>query len=66
MIEPAIAVPIHWGSLYPMHLLALGQGRRAFLDTPPAAFAAFAQQIAPEVDIRIIRPGELHLPARTA
>jgi L-ascorbate metabolism protein UlaG (beta-lactamase superfamily) len=62
LIKPSIAVPIHWGSLFPLHMLALGKGRRSFLDLPPVEFAAFAREIAPAVDVRILQPGMLHLP----
>jgi L-ascorbate metabolism protein UlaG (beta-lactamase superfamily) len=58
LIKPSLAVPIHWGALYPVPLLALGSGRRSFLHSPPREFAAFALDVAPEVDVRVLQPGE--------
>jgi L-ascorbate metabolism protein UlaG (beta-lactamase superfamily) len=60
LIKPAVAVPIHWGALYPLPLRALGSGRRSFLHSPPGEFAAFARDTAPSVDVRILQPGEFH------
>jgi L-ascorbate metabolism protein UlaG (beta-lactamase superfamily) len=62
LIRPTLAVPVHWGVFFPLPLLALGRGRRSFLDTPPHEFAALARQIIPEVEVRVVQPGELHLP----
>ncbi len=51
LLEPKVAVPIHWGSLAPLHRPA------------PTAHAAWefrrhAAEIAPAVDVRILQPGE--------
>jgi L-ascorbate metabolism protein UlaG (beta-lactamase superfamily) len=62
LIRPTLAVPVHWGSFFPLPLLALGRGRRSFLDTPPLEFAAFAREIAPDVVVRVLQPGELYVP----
>ena len=55
LLAPRMAIPIHWGRLHPIgfHLL-----RPSFLDEPPHAFARFARQLAPDVDVRIIPPGD--------
>lgn len=55
-LRPRVAIPIHWGTYSPIHLSV----RRApdFLELPPAAFAMAAEKVAPEVQIRILRPGE--------
>ena len=55
LIRPAVAVPIHWGSLFP---LALVRGRDRHLTEPPRRFAAAAALRAPDVDVRILQPGE--------
>jgi L-ascorbate metabolism protein UlaG (beta-lactamase superfamily) len=55
LIRPSVAVPIHWGSLFP---LALARGRQRHLTEPPRRFAAAAASRAPEVDVRILQPGE--------
>jgi L-ascorbate metabolism protein UlaG (beta-lactamase superfamily) len=55
MLKPRHAVPIHWGTLHPIGLQLL---RPAFLNEPPRTFARFARQLAPEVQVEIIEPGE--------
>jgi L-ascorbate metabolism protein UlaG (beta-lactamase superfamily) len=55
LLEPRVAVPIHWGTL---HRVGMARSRRALLNDPPHAFARKAAEIAPEVDVRILQPGE--------
>lgn len=55
-VAPKIAVPIHWGTYYPLHLGL--RGLPAFLDLPPAEFVAAVDEIAPDVTVRVLRPGE--------
>lgn len=54
-IAPQAAVPIHWGTLYPRHLHRVW---RRPLTEPADRFAAHARRLAPEVDVRVLRPGE--------
>ena len=54
-IAAAGVVPIHWGTLYPRHLHRVWPSP---LYEPGDRFAAFARQLAPEVDVRVLRPGE--------
>lgn len=54
-IRPNVAVPIHWGTLYPSRLHRLW---RSPLDEPGVRFARHANRIAPDVDVRVLRPGE--------
>ena len=54
-IRPAIAVPIHWGTLYPRRLHRVW---RSPLDEPGDRFARQATTIAPDVDVRVLRPGD--------
>jgi L-ascorbate metabolism protein UlaG (beta-lactamase superfamily) len=64
LIRPRIAVPIHWGVLRP---LGLGRLRPRYLTEPGADFARLAAKLAPEVDVRVVEPGEsleIHAPAR--
>ena len=56
LLRPRIAIPIHWGTYYPIHLSATG--RPAWLDTPPETFRAEAAAVAPATEVRILRPGE--------
>jgi L-ascorbate metabolism protein UlaG (beta-lactamase superfamily) len=55
MLRPRIAVPIHWGTLYPVGLASV-RGR-ALVD-PPRLFARHLAQLAPEVQARLLAPGE--------
>jgi L-ascorbate metabolism protein UlaG (beta-lactamase superfamily) len=54
LLRPALAVPIHWGTLRP-----LGVARReaSVLREPARAFAALAAAAAPDVRIAVLDPG---------
>ncbi len=54
-IAPVAAVPIHWGTLYPRHLHRVWQRP---LHEPGDMFAAHAGRLAPDIDVRVLRPGE--------
>jgi L-ascorbate metabolism protein UlaG (beta-lactamase superfamily) len=51
LLQPRVAVPIHWGTLH-----------RIGLPPPPEApateFARLAGRLAPDVEVRVLRPGE--------
>jgi L-ascorbate metabolism protein UlaG (beta-lactamase superfamily) len=53
LIQPALAIPIHWGTMR-------SPGERSAHDpcAPAAAFAAAAARVAPDVEVRILAPGE--------
>ena len=56
LLRPRVAVPIHWGTYAPVHL-----GLRrvpAFLAEPQAAFVEAASRAAPDVEVRVLAPGE--------
>jgi L-ascorbate metabolism protein UlaG (beta-lactamase superfamily) len=56
LLRPRMAVPIHWGTYRPLH-----HGLRrepAFLREPAEAFLREAAAVAPEVEVRILKPGE--------
>jgi L-ascorbate metabolism protein UlaG (beta-lactamase superfamily) len=55
ILKPRVAVPIHWGTLYPRGLRWL---RPWQLTNPPLEFARVADELAPEVDVRVLEPGE--------
>lgn len=55
LIAPQVAIPIHWGTLYP---LAIRRLTKAFLIDPPRLFREFMLRLAPQVDVRILEPGE--------
>ncbi|HEY1285358.1 MAG TPA: MBL fold metallo-hydrolase [Solirubrobacterales bacterium] len=54
-LSPRIAVPIHWGTLYPLGLSRLAPGR---LTEPPREFARWAERLSPQVEVRVLAPGE--------
>jgi L-ascorbate metabolism protein UlaG (beta-lactamase superfamily) len=56
LLRPRIAVPIHWGTYRPAHL-----GLRVlpdFLHDPATEFVRAAAAAAPDVEVRLLRPGE--------
>jgi L-ascorbate metabolism protein UlaG (beta-lactamase superfamily) len=53
-LAPKVAVPIHWGTYRPFHRRASA----GFLTEPAKAFARAAAEIAPDVDVRVLQPGE--------
>ena len=56
LLRPKVAVPIHWGTYLPAH-----RGLRTlpgFLVDPAEAFVREAAAAAPEVDVRVLEPGE--------
>jgi len=55
LLSPQIAVPIHWGTLYPLGLARLRPGP---LNAPPREFVARARDLAPQVEVRVLAPGE--------
>ena len=50
-----VAVPIHWGTLYPPRVERVLGGR---LTEPANRFVAWAARLAPELDVRDLAPGE--------
>ena len=50
-----MAVPIHWGTLYPF---GLARARPGPLRSPPREFAAWMRELAPRVEARVLEPGE--------
>ena len=53
LLRPRVAIPIHWGTLRPV-LSRPGD----WFSGPGAEFAAQVAALAPEVDVRVLRPGE--------
>jgi L-ascorbate metabolism protein UlaG (beta-lactamase superfamily) len=49
LLQPRIAVPIHWGTLSLFH--------RSTSAEPPEAFRRHAAELAPHVDVRVLEPG---------
>jgi L-ascorbate metabolism protein UlaG (beta-lactamase superfamily) len=55
LLSPKVAVPIHWGTLFPVGLAHLASDR---LNSPPWEFARWAGRLAPQVEVRVLAPGE--------
>jgi L-ascorbate metabolism protein UlaG (beta-lactamase superfamily) len=53
-LSPRLAMPIHWGTLYPFGLRRL---RGAPLRAPAEEFPASLRQLAPQVEARVLSPG---------
>jgi L-ascorbate metabolism protein UlaG (beta-lactamase superfamily) len=54
-ISPSVAMPIHWGTLYPMGLRRLASRR---FEEPGPAFREAVSVRAPGVEVRILDPGQ--------
>jgi L-ascorbate metabolism protein UlaG (beta-lactamase superfamily) len=54
LLKPRIAIPIHWGTFVPLHR----SKRATFLRAPVEEFARAARNKAPDVDVRVLNPGE--------
>ena len=50
------AIPIHWGTIFPLQ--ARLRGLPLFLETPAEEFEEHMREVAPGVDVHILRPGE--------
>jgi len=55
LLSPRMVVPIHWGTLYPLGLARLRPGP---LRSPPSEFEARMRELAPQVETRVLAPGE--------
>ncbi len=61
LLRPSLAVPVHWGALFP---LGMGRWRHRYFADPPRLFAEHAARLASGVQVVILQPGEaLALPA---
>jgi L-ascorbate metabolism protein UlaG (beta-lactamase superfamily) len=54
LLNPRIAIPIHWGTFYP---LWLGWLRSHLMVEPPQLFLQEAAKLIPQVEIHILYPG---------
>jgi L-ascorbate metabolism protein UlaG (beta-lactamase superfamily) len=55
-IRPQLVIPIHWGTYFPIHLGL--KGKPGFVDLPPLEFLAAMKETSPDVDVKVLRPGE--------
>jgi L-ascorbate metabolism protein UlaG (beta-lactamase superfamily) len=54
-IRPKVAVPIHWGTIYPLGLRRLAGAR---FEAPGEAFRKAVEARAAGIDVRVLRPGQ--------
>ena len=55
LLQATVAIPIHWGTYYPIHLGM--QGPPAFLKTPPSLFEQAISEHAPATMVCVLAPG---------
>lgn len=55
LLGPRAVVPIHWGTLFP---LGLARFRPEPLHAPPREFVTWLEKLAPQVEPRVLAPGE--------
>jgi len=55
LLQPRIAIPIHWGTFYPRWL---GWLRPYLMTQPPQIFRQEAARLMPQVEIHILAPGD--------
>ena len=55
LLRPRLAIPIHWGTFLPF---GVGLLKPDFLTQPPHTFKRHALDLAPEVGVHIVQPGE--------
>ena len=55
LLEPRLAVPIHWGTLYPLGLRAAAPRP---LSAPAARVRRRMRELAPQSELRVLAPGE--------
>ena len=55
MLRPDLTVPIHWGTYFPIGMKGI---RGRLLEKPVVAFDRQMVEIAPELESRVLRPGE--------
>jgi len=55
LLQPRLAIPVHWGTLSP---IGLAHRYKVRLGEPPRLFAEHVARLAPAVEVRILIPGE--------
>lgn len=54
LIQPKLAIPIHWGAFHP---IGFGWLNPVFLTLPPITFADRTAELAPDVLVQVLPPG---------
>lgn len=56
LLKASVAIPIHWGTYFPLQLGL--RGRPMFVELPAKEFALRMSELAPDVDVRVLQPGD--------
>lgn len=59
LLRPRHAVPIHWGTLFPIGMRRVAPGRARVLRDPPVEFVAAAHLTRPECRVALTEPGQV-------
>jgi L-ascorbate metabolism protein UlaG (beta-lactamase superfamily) len=54
-VAPSIVIPIHWGTYFPVHA---HRRHRHLLSTPAEQFQKRCSELAPDVKVEVLEPGE--------
>jgi L-ascorbate metabolism protein UlaG (beta-lactamase superfamily) len=55
-VRASVVIPIHWGTYFPFQSAL--RGLPSFLETPPQEFERRLETLEPEIDVRLLHPGE--------
>jgi L-ascorbate metabolism protein UlaG (beta-lactamase superfamily) len=55
LLRPRLAIPVHWGTLLP---IAVAERHRARLGDPPRVFAEHVASLDPDIEVRVLSPGQ--------
>jgi len=58
LLEPAAAMPIHWGTLFPRGMSRVLPSSRELLTRPPEQFVEMAADRVGHVDVSVVQPGQ--------
>ena len=58
LLSAGTAIPIHWGTYFPLGMRQALLGAAQFLTDPPREFARRAADIAPDTDVLVLEPGD--------
>jgi L-ascorbate metabolism protein UlaG (beta-lactamase superfamily) len=56
LLQASVAIPIHWGTYFPLQNAL--RGIPSFVELPAQDFARRVASVAPEVEVRVLHPGE--------
>lgn len=55
LLQPRLTIPIHWGTYFPVGMKGI---RGRLLEKPAAAFQGQMEALAPDLDFRVLQPGQ--------